>query len=162
MAHTNWAKSKNAYEHVLAQFSKKHFAHCTWPDHCFLWKHLLCACACHWQLLSTTLLLRLCVTLKQDGERCTKINYSSRTKSYSILFYISNKAYNLLLYYILLWPCLSGYRLRFRTQQNEIRIPACKKIYPRFCLVPLSYPVNIAAVILCLPNFKASEAHMNE
>ena len=52
--------------------------------------------------------------------------------------------------------------LRFRTQQTEIRIPACKKIYPHFSYVPLSCPVNIAAVILSLANFKTKEAHMNE
>ena len=36
LAHTNLAKSKNAFEHVLARFRRKHFARCTWPDHCFL------------------------------------------------------------------------------------------------------------------------------
>ena len=41
MVHTNLAKSKNAFEHVLARFSKKHFARCTWPYHCFLWKHFV-------------------------------------------------------------------------------------------------------------------------
>ena len=35
-AHTNLAKSKNAFKHILARFSRKQFARCTWPDHCFL------------------------------------------------------------------------------------------------------------------------------
>ena len=30
LAHSNRAKSKNAFEHVLAQFSRKHFACCTY------------------------------------------------------------------------------------------------------------------------------------
>ena len=37
MAHTNLAKSKNTFEHVLARFSRKHFTRCFWPDNCFLW-----------------------------------------------------------------------------------------------------------------------------
>ena len=24
-----------------ARFSRKHFARCTWPDHCFVWKHFV-------------------------------------------------------------------------------------------------------------------------
>ena len=42
MAYTNLAKSKNAFEHVLARFSRKHFARCTWPDITFGEAKMLC------------------------------------------------------------------------------------------------------------------------
>ena len=42
MAHTDLAKCKNAFEHVLARFRRKHFVRCIWPDLDFCEAKMLC------------------------------------------------------------------------------------------------------------------------